>query len=80
MISGFWSGTKLPPLPNPVMFPWPNPNNEEIKRLQSKLDAIHAIYKRRCKATIDNFTEGEEMFLSDLSMILSDEQVGEGEQ
>lgn len=57
----------------PPTFPWPNPNNKEIKRLQTKLDRIEALYKSRCKATVHDFTEGEEMFLADLSMILHDE-------
>lgn len=40
---------------------------------QDKLQKIHALYTKRCEETVDDYTDGEEMFLADLSMILEGE-------
>ncbi|MFC9761673.1 hypothetical protein [Rhodococcus jostii] len=46
------------------------------KRAQSseeKLDRIRKLYKERCKQTVWQFTEGEEMFLADIREVLDRE-------
>lgn len=40
----------------------------EIQRV--KLHDIHTLYERRCEATVNDFTEDEELFLSNISIAL----------
>lgn len=45
----------------------------EVEALRAKLARIDSLYEARCAATVNKWTEGEEMFLADLSMVLNDE-------
>lgn len=42
-------------------------------KAHQKLDKIYALYTKRCEETVTEFTDGEEIFLADLSMILEGE-------
>lgn len=57
-------------------------NEQEIGSLRSryeaqrvKLQKIAHLYEKRCEATVNDFTEDEELFLANISMVLNGEDL-----
>lgn len=52
----------------------------ERDALAEKIERIRALYAERCAETVNDFTEGEELFLADISEALNADKDGMGEE